>query len=60
MVSIRVSDHQLAEIDRRAQKAGLTRTSFMIMSALGGDPADKRLEIIERRLSRVEQRLGRE
>jgi hypothetical protein len=56
MVSLRMQPSQLAEIDRRAAKAGLSRTEYMVRAALGGDPVDKRLAAMERRLRAVEGR----
>jgi hypothetical protein len=54
MVSIRVPADQLAEIDRRAEAASSNRTDYMIRAALGGDPMDQRLAVIERRLGQLE------
>jgi uncharacterized protein (DUF1778 family) len=55
-ISLRVADADLAEIDRRAGCARMTRTAFMLRSALGVATADEeRFDGIERRLSRIEE-----
>jgi hypothetical protein len=55
MVSIRIPVGELAEIDRRAESAGCTRTEYMLRAALGSDPMDQRLAAIERRLGQLEE-----
>jgi hypothetical protein len=54
MVSIRIAADDLREIDKRAVKAGLSRTEYMVRESLGGDPVEKRLVAIERRLRALE------
>ncbi len=53
---MRVPEDQLAQIDKLADKAGLSRTDYVIRCALAGDPLDKRLASIDRRLKRLEER----
>ena len=58
-VGIRVPEGDLAEIDRRAQAAGLTRTAFLIRSALQTHPASLQAgSTLEQRLAAVELRLA--
>ena len=53
--SLRIPDDALAEIDRRAAELGISRTAFMLRTALGRVTADEqRLVEIEERLARVE------
>jgi uncharacterized protein (DUF1778 family) len=57
-ISIRVNDDDLAEIDRRADSAGMARSAFMLKTALDRATADeRRLEEIEDRLAHAEERL---
>jgi hypothetical protein len=55
-ISLRVRDAELAEIDRRACELGVTRTAFMVRSALNVASADEeRLDDMERQLARLEE-----
>ena len=61
-ISLRVPGDQLAEIDQRAEAAELTRTEFMIRSALGESlntrSANERFAQMESRLERLERNLA--
>ena len=62
MTSFRVTHEQLAEITKRAEKAGLSRTSYLIAAALGtletpGLP--DRVEALERRVQALEGKRGK-
>lgn len=54
-LTLRVTEHELAEINALADKQGVDRTQYMVAAALG------RLDSIglEGRISRAEQRLQR-
>ena len=59
MISLRVRDSDLAQIDQHARKVGLTRTDYMIRAALG-EPftlggVEERLDSLEQRFSRLEE-----
>jgi uncharacterized protein (DUF1778 family) len=55
-ISLRVRDSELAEIDRRAGKLGVTRTAFVLRCALDLASADEqRLDDVERRVARLEE-----
>jgi uncharacterized protein (DUF1778 family) len=55
-ISLRVRDDELAEIDRRAAEAGLTRTALMLRAVLDAATADeKRFYEIEDRIERLER-----
>lgn len=56
MISLRVGREELAQIDKLARRAKLSRTDFLVRSALDGDPLAKRLQSIDRRLARLEDR----
>ena len=62
MTSFRVTHEQLAEITRRAEQAGLSRSAYLIAAALGtletpGLP--DRVEALERRMDAVERKRGK-
>ena len=55
-ISIRASDSDVEEIDRRARGVGMTRTAFMLRAALDSATADEqRFEKLEDRVVRLEQ-----
>ena len=58
-VALRIPEQVLAEIDRLADRYGLTRTAYMIRASTGEleDPTDlnTRFDTIHRRLDRLEQ-----
>lgn len=57
-VSLRISDDDLAVIDLRAGKLGVTRTAYMLRTMLGRATAEeRRLDEFEDRLARVEAAL---
>jgi uncharacterized protein (DUF1778 family) len=57
-ISLRIDDQSLAELDARADRAGLSRTAFVLRAALDRATADERLfESIEERLVRAEELL---
>jgi hypothetical protein len=56
---LRLSVDELAEIDRRAAKNGMTRTAYMIAASLGKldetrSSIQEQFEAIEKRLDRLE------
>lgn len=58
-ISLRVADDDLAAIDDRAGRAGMTRTAFMPKAVFGAATADEqRFEEIEDWLQRVERAAG--
>lgn len=58
-IALRVLPGELADIDRRARALGLTRTDYMVRSALrkpiGDNAIDERVSKLEQRMQRVEQ-----
>jgi uncharacterized protein (DUF1778 family) len=57
MTSIRVSDEDLAEIDRRAAAAGVSRTQYIIDRALGrlpGTELEEQLDDLRERIETLE------
>jgi hypothetical protein len=55
-VSIRVPDPDLIEIDRRAHRSGMTRSAFILKTALDRATGDERqFEEINERLRRLEE-----
>jgi uncharacterized protein (DUF1778 family) len=55
-ITIRVSEDDLAEIDRRAAARGLNRTAFFLRAVLSDELAQT---AEERQLERLERRVGR-
>lgn len=55
ITGMRIPPRQLAEIDRRAKRHKLTRTEYMIRSALG-EPLDQRT--VDQRIAELEQRVA--
>jgi hypothetical protein len=60
-LNVKVSDAEMAELDRLATAAGLTKSAYVLAQALGGSAtlapsADQRMADIERRLTRLENR----
>ncbi len=57
-ITLRVSEDDLAEIDRRAAARGLNRTAFIrsavLSDQLAQTPEERQLERLERRVSRLE------
>jgi hypothetical protein len=60
VIGLRIPATQLDEIDRRAKRLRLTRTEYMIRSALGEvlDPRslEERVAELERRVKRLERK----
>ncbi len=54
-VLISVDERSLAEIDRMAKGAGMSRSAYVVSMALGGD----RIAIIEADIGEIQQRLTR-
>ena len=59
LTAIKILPEDLREIDRRAKRAGLTRTDFMLRKALdkpiGDENHSERLDGFEERLKRLEE-----
>ena len=59
LTAIKVLPEELAEIDKRAKRLGLTRTDFMIRKALdqpvGDENHTERIDDLARRLARIEE-----
>jgi hypothetical protein len=57
-IQISVAVHDLAEIDRRAQRARISRTEYMVRCGLGQSPdpeaVPQRLDALEKRIERLE------
>ena len=59
MVAVKMLPDELADIDARAHALNMTRTDYMLRTALrqplGDEGFDERLEDVERRLGRLEE-----
>jgi uncharacterized protein (DUF1778 family) len=56
MTAFRIDADKLAEITKRADAHGMTRTDYMIAASLGELNAPNRLDEIEERLTRLEEK----